>query len=173
MRNQERQHRAANSQGNLKVLDFSADNDQEGDSNGEQTGASLNAGALPFTICSSLTAEAWPTKSARECSHCLMTAANGDIFTCLPSWPKHNAMWSLARCSLLCRDNLCSSRSSGRALFGKNPKYYGFFSRTLSQPRENESELINQIFDHPAASKKLAGIFAESFFQTLNAIFPN
>ena len=85
MRDQEQQHRAVNSQGNLKVLDFSADNDQEGDSNGEQTGASLNAGALPFTICSSLTAEAWQTKSARGCSHCLMTAANGDIFTCLPS----------------------------------------------------------------------------------------
>ena len=65
MRNQERQHRAANSQGNLKVVDFSADNDQEGDSNGEQTGASLNAGILPFTICSSLTVEAWQTKSAR------------------------------------------------------------------------------------------------------------
>ena len=38
----------------FKALDFSADNDQLPDSNGEFTGATLNAGALPesFTICS-------------------------------------------------------------------------------------------------------------------------
>ena len=48
----------------LKVLDFSADYDQEPDSNGEYTGATLNAGALPksFTICLAFMVEAWTTK---------------------------------------------------------------------------------------------------------------
>ena len=38
----------------LKVLDFSADNDHEPDSNGEYTSATIEAGPLPesFTICS-------------------------------------------------------------------------------------------------------------------------
>ena len=47
----------------LKVLDFSADNDQEPDSNGEYTSATLEAGPLPesFTICSALMVEAWTT----------------------------------------------------------------------------------------------------------------
>ena len=36
---------------------------------------------------------------------------------------------------------------------------------------ESESELINQILDYPAASKKWVEIFVESFFQTLDAIF--
>ena len=67
MRNQEREQRSVNSQGNLKVLDFGTDNDQKPDNNGERTGASLNAGPLPpsFTICSALMVDAWPTKSAR------------------------------------------------------------------------------------------------------------
>ena len=45
----------------LKVFDFSADTDHELDSNGEYTGATLEAGPLPesFTVCSALMAEAW------------------------------------------------------------------------------------------------------------------
>ena len=48
----------------LKVLDFSADNDQEPDSNGEFTGATLKAGFLheSFTICSAMMVEAWTTE---------------------------------------------------------------------------------------------------------------
>ena len=48
----------------LKVFDFSADNDQEPDSNGEYTGASLNDGFLPesFTICSAIMVDAWTTE---------------------------------------------------------------------------------------------------------------
>ena len=67
-RNQDRQQRLVGSQGNpekmLKVLDFSADNDQEPDSNGEYTSATLEAGPLPesFTICSALMVEAWTTE---------------------------------------------------------------------------------------------------------------
>ena len=47
----------------LKVLDFSADNDQEPDSNGEFTSATLKAGFLPesFTICSAMMVDAWTT----------------------------------------------------------------------------------------------------------------
>ena len=47
----------------LKVLDLSADSDHEPDSNGEYTGATLEAGPLPesFTICSALMVEAWTT----------------------------------------------------------------------------------------------------------------
>ena len=50
--------------GKLKVLDFSADSDQELDSNGEYTGATLEAGPLPesFTICSAFMVEAWATQ---------------------------------------------------------------------------------------------------------------
>ena len=59
---QSRQQRSDSSQ--FKVLDFFADNDQEPDSNGEFTGATLNAGFLPesFTICSALMVEAWTTE---------------------------------------------------------------------------------------------------------------
>ena len=55
--NRDRKERLFGSQGNpenmLKVLDFSADNDHEPDSNGEYTSATLEAGPLPesFTIC--------------------------------------------------------------------------------------------------------------------------
>ena len=47
----------------MKVLDFSADNDQKPDSNGEFTGATLNAGFLPesFTICTAIMVQAWTT----------------------------------------------------------------------------------------------------------------
>ena len=47
----------------LKVLDFTADNDKERDSNGEYTGATLKAGFLPesFTICSAIMVDAWTT----------------------------------------------------------------------------------------------------------------
>ena len=66
-RNRDRKQRSFDSQGNpekmLKVLDFSADNDQQPDSNGEYTIATLEAGPLPesFTICSAFMAEAWTT----------------------------------------------------------------------------------------------------------------
>ena len=58
-----RQQRSIGSPTMLKVLDFSADNDQEADSNGEYTGATLEAGPLPesFTICSAFMVEAWTT----------------------------------------------------------------------------------------------------------------
>ena len=68
-----RQHRSVISEGNpigaastLKVLDFSADNDHERDSNGEWTIATLEAGFLPesFTICSTMTVDAWTTELA-------------------------------------------------------------------------------------------------------------
>ena len=44
----------------VKTFDFSADNDQKKDSNGEYTSATLNAGALPesFTVCSAFMVEA-------------------------------------------------------------------------------------------------------------------
>ena len=47
----------------LRVLDFSADNDNEPDSNGEFTKATLNAGFIPesFTICSAIMTDAWTT----------------------------------------------------------------------------------------------------------------
>ena len=75
-RNQDRKQRSFDSQGNpekmLKVLDFSADNDQQPDSNGEYTGATLEAGSLPesFTICSAIMVDAWTTdfNSAICCS---------------------------------------------------------------------------------------------------------
>ena len=43
----------------LNVLDFSADGDQQPDSDGEYTGATLEAGPLPesFTICSAFMVE--------------------------------------------------------------------------------------------------------------------
>ena len=48
---------------NAKVFDFSADNDQEPDSNGEFTSAILDAGPLPdsFTICLAFQVDAWTT----------------------------------------------------------------------------------------------------------------
>ena len=67
-RNRDRKQRSFDSQGNpenmLKVLDFSADNDHEPDSNGEYTSATLEAGPLPtsFTICSAFMVEAWTTE---------------------------------------------------------------------------------------------------------------
>ena len=62
---QDRQRRSVRIQASnmSKVLDFSADNDQEPDSNGEYTGASLKADFLPesFTICSAIMVDAWTT----------------------------------------------------------------------------------------------------------------
>ena len=57
---QDRQPRSVST---LKVLDFSADGDQQPDSNGKYTGASLEAGPLPesFTICTAFMAEAFTT----------------------------------------------------------------------------------------------------------------
>ena len=45
----------------LKFLDCPADSNQEPDSNGEYTGATLEAGDLPelFTICSAFMEDAW------------------------------------------------------------------------------------------------------------------
>ena len=65
MKNQDRQHRSVRSQGNMcnmsKVLDFSADNDNEPDRNGDYTSATLDAGPLPesFTICLAIMVDAW------------------------------------------------------------------------------------------------------------------
>ena len=56
---QDRQQRSVST---LKVLDFSDDNTQnQRDSKGELTGATLEAGPLPenLTICSALMVEAW------------------------------------------------------------------------------------------------------------------
>ena len=85
----------------LKVFDFSADNDHEPDSNGEYTGATLNAGFLPesFTICSTFMIDAWTTVFT-SCSHCLMIMATyGEGFTCmLPVLPAtHYTKEGLAR----------------------------------------------------------------------------
>ena len=57
--------RVPNCDSMIKVIDFSADNDDKADSNGEYTSASINAGAMPlsFTICSAFTVEAWSSKS--------------------------------------------------------------------------------------------------------------
>ena len=68
--NRDRQQRSVGSQpqGNpkemLRVFDFSADVDQEPDSNGEYTSATLEAGPLPesFTICSAVMTDAWTTE---------------------------------------------------------------------------------------------------------------
>ena len=59
---QDRQPRSGST---LKVLDFSTDNDQEPDSNGEYTSATMEAGPLPesFTICSAFMVEAWTIES--------------------------------------------------------------------------------------------------------------
>ena len=58
------QDRQPRSSSTLKVLDFSTDNDQEPDSNGEYTSATLDGGPLPesFTICSAFMVEAWATQ---------------------------------------------------------------------------------------------------------------
>ena len=49
----------------MKVLDFSADNDNKPDSDGEYTSATLEGGALPesFTICMAFMLDAWSTSS--------------------------------------------------------------------------------------------------------------
>ena len=61
-RTQDRQPRSVST---LKVLDFSADGDQQPDSNGEYTSATLEAGPLPeaFTICAAWMVEAWTADS--------------------------------------------------------------------------------------------------------------
>ena len=65
----------------LRVLDFSADNDQEPDSNGEFTGATLKAGFLPesFTICSAFMVDAWTTEFASALM-ATMLDDDGDIW---------------------------------------------------------------------------------------------
>ena len=48
---------------NMKVIDFSADNDHKPDSNGSYTSATLNVGKFPdsFTICSAFMVDSWST----------------------------------------------------------------------------------------------------------------
>ena len=64
-RSRDRQQRSVGSQGNpegmVKIFDLT---DHEPDSNGEYTGATLEAGPLPesFTICSALMVQAWTTE---------------------------------------------------------------------------------------------------------------
>ena len=57
------QHRQPRSVSLVKVLDFSADNDQQPDNNGEYTEAIQDFGPLPetFTICVASMSEAWTT----------------------------------------------------------------------------------------------------------------
>ena len=59
----------------ITVLDFSTDNDQKFDSNGEFTGASLEAGPLPesFTICTAFMVEAWTSGFLQESLFTLLT----------------------------------------------------------------------------------------------------
>ena len=61
----------------LKVLDFSADNDHQTDSNGEYTMATLDVGTLPesFTICSSIMVNAWTTTTKSAYMFLLADAA--------------------------------------------------------------------------------------------------
>ena len=58
--NRDRQQRSSISK-TTRVLDFSVDNDFKPDTNGEYTGATLEAGALSesFTICSAFMVEEW------------------------------------------------------------------------------------------------------------------
>ena len=62
-RNRDRQQRSATDSQDkmLKVLDFSADNDQKPDINGEYTSTAMEAGSLPesFTICLAFRIESW------------------------------------------------------------------------------------------------------------------
>merc|ERR1711989_301539 len=81
MKNQDRQHRSVSSKGNLsKVPDFSADNDQEPNSNGEYTGAMLDADALPesFTVCSAIMVDAWTTEFFAADAVLLLNDAGGE-----------------------------------------------------------------------------------------------
>ena len=75
----------------MKVLDFSADVDGEADSNGEFTGATLDAGTLPesFTICLAIMTEAWTTEfsAARTV---MMLNDNGDRWGDLLVWGAYN-----------------------------------------------------------------------------------
>ena len=52
----------------MKVLDFSADDDQKPDSNGEYTSATLEGGALTesFTICTAFMVDAWTTMGSAQ-----------------------------------------------------------------------------------------------------------
>ena len=67
-RNRDRQQRSATDSQDkmLKVLDFSADNDQKPDINGEYTSTAMEAGSLPesFTICLAFRIESWADSAA-------------------------------------------------------------------------------------------------------------
>ena len=84
-RSQDRQPRSVST---LKVLDFSADDDQQPDSNNEYTGATLEAGPLQesFTICSALMVEAWTTEFR---SAFLFQLLNDDGYRWI-----HNNVWA-------------------------------------------------------------------------------
>ena len=69
-RNRDRQQRSATDSQDkmLKVLDFSADNDQKPDINGEYTSTAMEAGSLPesFTICLAFRIESWADSAAAQ-----------------------------------------------------------------------------------------------------------
>ena len=118
--NQDRLQKSVDSQGNpenmLNVLDFSADNDQQPDSNGEYTGATLEAGPLPesFTICSAIMVDAWTTKP----SALIFVPLNNDgylwghVFLYAASSYTEYEVW-LGPVSLLNKLRLFSSPSNG------------------------------------------------------------
>ena len=98
----------------LKVLDFSADNDQDSDSNSEFTSASLDAGALPesFTVCSAIMVDAWTTEFSAARMFTLLDY-DGDRFNCMLPPATQNTKYGLAECTLSSRLKPCSSHSSG------------------------------------------------------------
>ena len=82
-KNRERRQRSISSRDSpapamLKVLDFSADNDQKQDSDGELTSATFDAGATPesFTICSAFMIEAWTTDFSASFFFAVVTTQN-------------------------------------------------------------------------------------------------
>ena len=84
----------------MKVLDFSADNDHERDSNEELTGATLNAGFLPesFTICSAIMVDAWTTEFSSADMFILLDVdgdmwGNVHIFAGPSYTPNHYKSW--------------------------------------------------------------------------------
>ena len=76
-RDRDRQQRQEDSpqETKSKVLDFSADNDQQPDNNGEFTSATLEAGSLTdsFTICSAFMNEGWIAQSSSSYMFMLLT----------------------------------------------------------------------------------------------------
>ena len=102
--NRDRKERLFGSQGNpenmLKVLDFSADNDHEPDSNGEYTSATLEAGPLPesFTICSAFMVEAWTTDFSEAVL--IIMGSHGQTLNCMLHQVPLNTKCTLAWSSI-------------------------------------------------------------------------